>query len=156
KLRVAGDHHQQIVEVMGNTASQPANGLHLLGLAQLLLERPALGYVFGEDLECDVLLFVCDRASREPDVRDRTILAGPLRSKSFEILARAQLVGENKPQLTVRIQRAQISSDQVVRRFIAERTYQCRIGVYEVSTSVAAADAIGSIRDQRTEIAFRA
>ena len=42
----AEDHGQQVVEVVGDAAGQPADRLHLLGLAQLLLQLQALGDVF--------------------------------------------------------------------------------------------------------------
>ena len=51
ELRVAGDHHQQVVEVMRNAAGQAAHRFHLLRLAQLLLERAPFGNVLGEQLE---------------------------------------------------------------------------------------------------------
>ena len=38
KTGVAVDGHQDIVEIVGDAARQPAHGLHLLGLAQLLLQ----------------------------------------------------------------------------------------------------------------------
>ena len=48
KLGVAGDDHQQIVEVVGNAAREAADGFHLLRLAELLFQSAMLGYVFGE------------------------------------------------------------------------------------------------------------
>src|SRR4051812_18981305 len=43
----SNDRRQQIVEVMGDSARQDANCLHLLRLAKLLLELPSVGNVFG-------------------------------------------------------------------------------------------------------------
>ncbi len=51
KFRVSGNHHQQIVEIVRDAASEAAHSFHLLRLAQLLFERAALGHVFGEELE---------------------------------------------------------------------------------------------------------
>ena len=39
-LRVAVNGHQQVVEIVRDTAGEPANRLHLLGLPQLLLALP--------------------------------------------------------------------------------------------------------------------
>ena len=49
EFRVAGDHHEQIVEVVGDAAGEAADRFHLLRLAQLLLEGAAFGDVFGEE-----------------------------------------------------------------------------------------------------------
>ncbi len=38
QLRVAEDHRQHVVEVVGHAAGQPAHRFHLLGLAQLRLQ----------------------------------------------------------------------------------------------------------------------
>jgi hypothetical protein len=40
ELQVAGDHQQQIVEVMGNAARELADGFHFLGLRQAALALP--------------------------------------------------------------------------------------------------------------------
>jgi hypothetical protein len=60
KRAPAADHRQQVVEVVGDAARQPAHGLHLLRVEQLLLEcRPARlrelrgGEVLGLDDEVE-------------------------------------------------------------------------------------------------------
>ena len=45
ELRHADDHGEDIVEVVGDAASQLANRLHLLGMAQLLFQRDAIRHV---------------------------------------------------------------------------------------------------------------
>ena len=45
---VAADDHQHIVKIMSNAAGQPPNGLHLLGLGELLFESLAFGHVLSE------------------------------------------------------------------------------------------------------------
>ena len=55
KFGVSGNHHQQIVEIVRNAASQAADSFHLLRLAQLLFERATLGHVLGEQLKYDSL-----------------------------------------------------------------------------------------------------
>ncbi len=49
KLGIADDRGQHIVEVMGDAARELADGLHLLGLVELLLAVALLGGVEGED-----------------------------------------------------------------------------------------------------------
>ena len=67
ELGVPGDHHQQIVEVVGDAAGEAADGFHLLRLAELLFEGAALGDVFGEKFEEDGVAFVADGAAGEAD-----------------------------------------------------------------------------------------
>ena len=47
-VEIADDHQQQVVEVVGETAGELAQGLHLLGMTQLVFELPLVGDVFGE------------------------------------------------------------------------------------------------------------
>src|SRR5882762_4967064 len=54
ELEVSGDHHEQIVEVVGHTASELADGLHFLALMKLLLDQAARFHsvlVLGDVLE---------------------------------------------------------------------------------------------------------
>jgi hypothetical protein len=39
KLEIPGNHHEQIIEVVGDAARELADGLHLLTLMQLLLDQ---------------------------------------------------------------------------------------------------------------------
>ncbi len=48
-LAVADDDAEKIVEVVGDSAGEAADGFHLSGHAELLFEGAALGDVFGED-----------------------------------------------------------------------------------------------------------
>ena len=49
QLGVAEDGRQQVVEVVGDAAREPPHGLHLLDLAQPLLEALALADLVGDD-----------------------------------------------------------------------------------------------------------
>ncbi len=73
ELAVAGDHHEQIVEVVRDAAGQASDGFHLLGLAKLLLQRSMLGDVFGEEFEKNGIPLLrgwCSRTgARLPDRR---------------------------------------------------------------------------------------
>ena len=72
ELAVAGDHHEQIVEVVGDAAGEPADGFHLLRLAELLLQGAAFGDVFGKEFEEDALFFAAEW--RRPERRTLTCL----------------------------------------------------------------------------------
>ena len=41
-LAVTDNHTQQIIEIVSNTSGEPAYGFHLLGLAKLFFQSPAL------------------------------------------------------------------------------------------------------------------
>ena len=53
EIGVADDHGQQVVEVVGDPAGQPADGLHLLALPALLFAE--VQRLFRRALTCDVL-----------------------------------------------------------------------------------------------------
>ena len=48
-LDAAGDDGEEIVEVVRNAAGELADGIHLLRLAQLLLEQQTLADVTGDE-----------------------------------------------------------------------------------------------------------
>ena len=107
----AEDRGEQVVEVVSDAACQLADGLHLLGLAQLLLEAEPLGDVLGEHepgapaFELDpvrenfhvdegpVLLPVLGVAHR----RRATVLSGQRRFESGDLAGRPD-VGQGHPQ----------------------------------------------------------
>ena len=116
KFRVAGDDHQQIVEVVRDAAGEAADGFHLLRLAQLLLERAALGDVFGEEFE-DNPFFAAVGDGATGDANDRrAVLAFPFGVQAFERRCRAQIVGEVEPLVGVGIETEDVLADQFVRR----------------------------------------
>jgi len=45
QIEIAADHLQQIVEIMRHAAGQLTDGLHLLGLGELVLQRLLFGGV---------------------------------------------------------------------------------------------------------------
>ena len=53
------DDAEEIVEIVGNSASEAANGLHFLRLQKLFFETSTIRYVLGEHLEMSkgVVLF---------------------------------------------------------------------------------------------------
>ena len=50
ELGVSGDHHEQIVEIVCNSAREAPDGFHFLGLTKLLFEGATLSDVLGEEL----------------------------------------------------------------------------------------------------------
>ena len=58
-VAVPKDDAEEIIEIMGNSASEAANGLHFLRLQKLSLKTSTIGYVLGEHLEMSkgVVLF---------------------------------------------------------------------------------------------------
>ena len=109
KFGVSRDHHQQIIEVVSDAAGEPADGFHLLGLTQLLLERAAFGDVFGEEFEEDGVAFVAEGASGEAYVDHGAVVAQPVGGQALEFLQQAQVVGQAEPLLGVGIEVGQIA-----------------------------------------------
>ena len=64
---VAGDHHQQIVEVVRDAAGEPADGFHLLGLTELQFQGSGLGDVFHKNFETAAFWSVWNHASGNAD-----------------------------------------------------------------------------------------
>src|SRR3984893_4815110 len=73
-LEIAGDHGQKVVEVVGDTASELSNGLHLLRLPEILLHFDARRQVSDEAGE-DMGPAKRHLADREVHRKDRAVLA---------------------------------------------------------------------------------
>src|SRR5215472_2415029 len=71
-LEIAGDHCQEVVEVVGEAASELPDRLHLLRLAEVLLHSGTRGEIADEPRE-DVRAVEFDLADRELDRKDRTV-----------------------------------------------------------------------------------
>ena len=48
---IAADDHQQIVEVVRDSAGEPSHGFHFLGLPELLFQRAPLGDILSDDFQ---------------------------------------------------------------------------------------------------------
>ena len=71
ELASPGDHGQEIVEVVGDAAGEPPDRLHLLGLAELRLERPHGGEIAHDDDDPEVLaLAALEGGRRDLDGHD--------------------------------------------------------------------------------------
>jgi hypothetical protein len=67
------DDGDQVVEIMGDAAGEPPDGLHLLGLSELFLCLPGCGHVPHEQGEAtDLAGFVND--GEDPEIEDRRFL----------------------------------------------------------------------------------
>ena len=77
-------------------------------------------------------------------------------ARPWNFCSRAQVVGQAEPLLRVGIQVGQIAADQFRAGFVAQHGHQRRVYVEQNAGGVAAADAVGSIGDQRAEVDFRA
>ena len=73
-LGVAADHGQEIVEVVGDAAGEPADRLEPLGLAQLLLELLALADVAADRLGSDRDAVLEDQPARDLDLDPASVL----------------------------------------------------------------------------------
>ena len=69
QLQVAGDHLQQVVEVVGDAAGQLAHRLHLLGLAQRLLGT--LRSAMASATRCSSVSFSAWSAAGSREARSR-------------------------------------------------------------------------------------
>ena len=118
ELRVARNHHQQIVEVMRDAARQTSDGFHLLRLAKLLFEGAALGTSSANSSNTTPPSRPLE--TERPETRTtvvRAIFAFPFRGQSFEGLGGAQKVGELEPLVVVGVEAEDVLADQ----FSAER-----------------------------------
>ncbi len=115
EFRVAGDHHQQVIEVVRDASGETADGFHFLRLAELLLEGAALGDVLGEDFVGGAVLGIFDGAAGHASGEGGAVLANPLGDEAVELFASAELVGEFEPFLRVGVESSQMTADDVVR-----------------------------------------
>ena len=141
---------------MRDAAGKAADGFHFLRLPKLLLEGAAFGDVFGEQFEYDpALAAVADRATGDANHGGDAILALPFRGQSFERGRRAQKVGEIEPVVVVSVESEDVLPDQFVGGRVSEQVHECGIDVQNLACGIAAANAVGGVRDQRPEILFR-
>ncbi len=114
ELGVSGDHHEQVVEVMGDAAGEATHGFHLLGLAQLLLQGAALGDVLGEQFEEDGVSLVAESAPGEAHADHCAVVAQPVGGQALEFLQQVQGVGQAEPLLRIGIQVGQVAADEIL------------------------------------------
>jgi len=113
KLGIAGDHHQQVVEVVGDATGEAADRLHFLRLAELQLQYAGFGNVFHEKFEAASFLAIWNRASGNTRHDGRAILADALRGQVVEFLPRVKIISGLKPLLGVGVQASQMSAREI-------------------------------------------
>src|SRR5262249_40860187 len=106
ELGIAGDDHEEIVEVMGDAAGETSDSFHLLRLAQLLLEPAALGDVFHEEFECSSGFAVGNDAGRNSRQDGAAVGTYQFGGEIVEFLARMKVVGGLEPLLRVGVEAA--------------------------------------------------
>ena len=108
KLGVAGDHHQQVIEVVRDAAGEAADRFHFLRLTELQLQRSGLGDVFHEDFEGASFFAVRNRTPGNSRHDRRAILAHALGGQVIEFLPRVKIIGGLKPLLGIGVQASQM------------------------------------------------
>ena len=78
ELAVAGDDHQQIIEVVRNAAGEAADSFHFLGLTELLLERAMFGHILGKQFEERGVVFVTNGSSGKAHSDRSGVLTNPI------------------------------------------------------------------------------
>jgi len=78
-IAVPENDAEEIVEIMRNSASEPADGFHFLRLEELPFQAPALCYVFREDLKISRRIsFLQDRMTGHFDSNNLPVFSSPL------------------------------------------------------------------------------
>ena len=156
KLGVAGDHHQQVVEVVGDAAGEAADRFHLLRLTELQLQHAGFGNVFHKNLEAASFLAVWNRASGNARHDGRAILADALRGQVVEFLAGVKIIGGLKPLLGIGVEASQMTAGEIGGAVVTKHSHHCGVCVLEDSEGVAAADAVRRVHHQRAKVALGA
>src|SRR5208282_4795546 len=112
----------------------------------------AFGNVFGEELEDGAVVAVGHGPSRNPDDGGGAVFFLPFRDQTVEMGSRAEIISEVEPALAVGIEATQVLACELGSGAVAEHVQQCGIGVQQFAGSVTAADAVGSVRDEGSEI----
>src|ERR1700691_2554787 len=92
---ISVDHHQEVVEVVGDATGEAADGIHFLCLAKLLFELTAVGDVFGDQFEDFFGLIGKDGGTAaESYDDDAVVFALPLHFNAIETSGAAAILGE--------------------------------------------------------------
>src|ERR1019366_4821705 len=151
---IAGDHHQQVVEVVRNAAGETADRFHLLRLTELELQGAGLSNVFHKNFEAASVVAVRNRAPGNARHNGGAILAYALRGQVVEFLSGVKIIGGLKPLLGVGVQASQMLARELRGAVITKHSYQRGVCVLEDSEGVAAADAVRRVHHQRAKVAL--
>src|SRR5580658_2839823 len=148
---ISVDHHQEVVEVVGDATGEAADGIHFLGLAKLLFELTTVGDVFGDDFK-DFFGLIGENggAAAESHDNDAAVFAFPLHFNAIETSSAAAILGK-----AFQFQRGNedvllnIEAKKILDRGIAKHGDKGGIHVYEAAADGAAANAEGGAENQR-------
>jgi len=157
-LGVSVNHHQQVVEVVGNAAGEASDSIHFLRLAKLLFELTPVGDVFGDQLQY-FFGFIADTggAATEPHNDDAPVFASPLHFDAVETSAAAVVLGQPVPLLGIQEDfAAGIELEKIFDRSLPKHGDERRIHVEKSSADGATANAEGGAQNQRPGAGFGA
>ena len=155
KFGIAGDHHEEIIEIVGDAAGETSDGFHLLRLLKLLFEGAPFGHVFGKKLEGFDLVSAGNSAAGNANYGGSSILAHPLDDEPVESRGAAQIIRQLEPLLRVRVKSAEMFSYEFVGGRISQHCEQGRIYLLQLAGGVAAANSVRGIGHERPEIHLR-
>ena len=149
-LGVSVDHHQQVVEVVGDAAGEAADGIHFL--------RLAVGDIFGDQLQHFFgFLGATGGAAAEPHNDDPAVFASPLHFHAIQTAGEAVVLGQLVQFLRIDEDFApRIEFEKSFDRPIPQHGDECRIHVQESSAESAAANSESGAQYQRAGAGFGA
>ena len=106
----------------------------------------------AKSLEDDAFFAAVDHRASGDANHGGAALALPFRGQAFEGRRGAEIVGEIEPLVGVGVETEDVLADQFVWGSQAEQFEEGGIGVENLARGVAAANAIGSVGDQRAEV----
>ena len=143
---------------MSHSARQPADGFHLLGLAELILQHAAVGDVFGNRLQY-VCRFVgaAHGSSADADGDEAAILAFPFDFDSVQASSAAEFFAQARVLLAAReYVFFRIEQQHVLGRTVSQHRDQRRIYVQKSSFQTRAVDAVDRTLHERAVTSFGA
>ena len=89
---------------MRDSAGKPADGFHLLSLAELLFQGSMFSHVLGEQFEERRVVFVANGSAGKAHGDGNAVLAEPVSNQTVEALRGAKMIGDHEPLLRVCVQ----------------------------------------------------
>ncbi len=158
RVGVPEDPRQQIVEVVCNPAGQLCpDGLHLLGLAQLALEMPPLGHVFGNHFKpVEGALPIEHGPPAQPDGEQRPVPALPVDLHTGNPARVAILLHERGLGCGVAVDGDGVAQcEQVLRLLVTQHGDERWIHVEKRAVGPGAINPVGRPVNQRAIVGFR-
>ena len=143
---------------MGDPACELADGFHLLGLSQLLFQRPPLGHVFRNGFEAlDRAVGPPDRAPREPHADLAPVTPPPSDLRALDRVSRFEPRQYPPPLIGIRVHVAlEVHRPQLVLGLVAEHPDQRRVHREESTRDRRPVNAVGGMLHQRAVTLIRA